>query len=71
MSEENILIIGSIQIEKIYRYGEFVCLEFKDLEDPEYSWKEYTSGTKEWYLNDELHREDGPAVEDADGSKEW
>ncbi len=29
------------------------------------------NGTKEWYLNGELHREDGPAVEHADGDKEW
>lgn len=28
-------------------------------------------GTKRWYLNDRLHRMDGPAVECADGSKEW
>ena len=26
---------------------------------------------KRWYLNDKLHREDGPAYEDADGTKEW
>ena len=29
------------------------------------------NGTKRWYLNDELHREDGPAVEHTDGGKEW
>ena len=28
-------------------------------------------GTKAWYVNDELHRLDGPAIEGADGSKEW
>ena len=28
-------------------------------------------GDKCWYLNDELHREDGPAVELANGSKNW
>ena len=28
-------------------------------------------GTKRWYLNDQLHREDGPAIEWSDGSKEW
>ena len=28
-------------------------------------------GDKIWYLNDKRHREDGPAVEYADGSKEW
>jgi hypothetical protein len=29
------------------------------------------NGTKVWYLNDKLHREDGPAVERSDGDKEW
>jgi hypothetical protein len=24
-----------------------------------------------WWLNDKLHREDGPAVEYPDGTKEW
>ena len=28
-------------------------------------------GTKHWFLNGKLHREDGPAVEWADGSKSW
>ena len=28
-------------------------------------------GAKRWYLNDDLHREDGPAVEWADGDKYW
>ena len=28
-------------------------------------------GTKRWYLNGELHREDGPAVERSNGSKFW
>ena len=28
-------------------------------------------GTKRWYLNDKLHRTDGPAVEYVSGSKEW
>jgi len=28
-------------------------------------------GTKRWYLNGKLHREDGPAVEYPDGSKYW
>ena len=31
----------------------------------------YDNGTKYWFLNDELHREDGPAVERADGTKWW
>jgi len=29
------------------------------------------NGTKHWYLNNKLHRVDGPAVEYADGSKHW
>ena len=28
-------------------------------------------GNKFWYLNDKLHREDGPAVEYTNGIKEW
>ena len=28
-------------------------------------------GVKRWYLNDMLHRTDGPAIEDANGSKWW
>jgi hypothetical protein len=28
-------------------------------------------GTKCWLLNGKMHREDGPAIEYADGSKEW
>jgi hypothetical protein len=28
-------------------------------------------GTKYWYLNDQLHREDAPAVEYPNGDKEW
>jgi hypothetical protein len=29
------------------------------------------NGTKEWRLNDKLHREDGPAVVYPNGAKEW
>jgi hypothetical protein len=28
-------------------------------------------GNKWWYLNDQLHREDGPAIEAANGDKYW
>ena len=28
-------------------------------------------GTKSWWLNGKLHREDGPAVKYSDGTKEW
>ncbi len=33
--------------------------------------KVYSDGTKEWYLNDELHREDGPAIEEPNGEVHW
>ena len=29
------------------------------------------NGTKEWWLNGELHREGGPAIEWANGNKVW
>ena len=28
-------------------------------------------GNKFWLLNGKLHREDGPAIEDANGTNEW
>jgi len=28
-------------------------------------------GTKSWWLNKKLHREDGPAIEWSNGSKSW
>ena len=31
----------------------------------------YDDGDKHWCLNGKLHREDGPAIERADGSKSW
>ena len=37
----------------------------------EYTVKVYPSGYKEWYFNGQLHREDGPALEWANGSKYW
>ena len=33
--------------------------------------KTYSNGDKFWFLNDKLHREDGPAVERVNGNKEW
>jgi hypothetical protein len=32
---------------------------------------EYSYGTKYWYKEGKLHREDGPAIEYTDGYKEW
>ena len=37
----------------------------------EYTVKVNTDGTKGWYLNGKLHREDGPAMECAHGDKHW
>lgn len=37
----------------------------------EYTVKVYDDGTKEWYLNGKLHREDGPAIEWANDDKSW
>jgi hypothetical protein len=37
----------------------------------QYQVRVYPNGTKEWYLNGKLHREDGPAVEYSDGTKYW
>jgi len=31
----------------------------------------YVDGTKYWYLNGNIHREDGPAIEYANGAKQW
>ena len=33
--------------------------------------KTLSDGSKQWTLNDQLHREDGPAIEWADGTKQW
>jgi hypothetical protein len=33
--------------------------------------KIFDNGSKVWYLNGQLHREDGPAVEDISGYKQW
>ena len=37
----------------------------------EYKVVVYPNGDKFWSLNDQLHREDGPAVEYANGTKHW
>ena len=31
----------------------------------------YPGGSKLWYLNGNLHREDGPTIEHPDGFKSW
>jgi hypothetical protein len=37
----------------------------------EYTVKVYPEGYKAWYLNGKRHREDGPAIELANGNKSW
>jgi len=37
----------------------------------EYKVEAHSDGDRYWYLNDELHREDGPAIECANGYKAW
>jgi hypothetical protein len=36
-----------------------------------YEVKVYDDGSKSWFLNDQLHREDGPAIDWVSGSKHW
>jgi hypothetical protein len=36
-----------------------------------YEVKVYADGSKYWYLNGKIHREDGPAVAHSDGFKSW
>ena len=36
-----------------------------------YTVKVFAVGTRHWYLNGELHREDGPANERHDGTRFW
>jgi hypothetical protein len=33
--------------------------------------KIYPNGNKYWFLDGDIHREDGPAIEYANGDKEW
>ena len=37
----------------------------------QYTVNVYDNGDRLWYLNGYLHREEGPALEGADGIKEW
>ena len=32
---------------------------------------DHVEGHKSWHLNGELHREDGPAIEDSNGNRFW
>ena len=45
---------------------------YKIIEDGiEYDVEEYPNGNKYWFLNDKLHRVNGPAIEWSDGRKLW
>ena len=46
---------------------DFICIKFEDGLICNYYW----GGDKSWFLNGERHREDGPAIEQANGHKEW
>jgi hypothetical protein len=48
-----------------------IGIQNKGGEMKEYTVKVFDSGTRYWYLNGKYHREDGPAIEWADGSNEW
>ena len=37
----------------------------------EYTVKVFNNGSEYWYLNDKLHREDGPAVKHLSGDELW
>ena len=46
-------------------------MDYTESKSGKYVLRTYENGNKRWYLNDELHREDGPAVIFTDGHKEW
>ena len=47
-------------------------LEFDEFAPKNYTGAvEWPNGSKWWYLNGQIHREDGPAIEGADGTKYW
>ena len=37
----------------------------------EYKVEVHENGTRYWFINDKLHREDGPAIEYANGGNYW
>lgn len=71
------MIIGTVKIEKcIHEDSKLNYVSFIDLEYPEYEYREYCNGCREWLKNNQQHREDGPAVIEADtphiiGQKVW
>src|ERR1017187_7779284 len=59
----------------IYKKKKTLFYEIKKDSDgdliSELSFIEYKSGTKKYYKDGKLHKEDGPAVEFSNGSKKW
>ena len=51
----------NIEFKRYIRNGPLQCKEIEF----------YSSGTKHWYLNRLRHKEDGPAIENNMGYKEW
>jgi len=59
-------------IVKVYPNGNRLwCNEKNQLHREDGPAVEFTSGTKEWFINGKRHREDDPAVEWVNGDKEW
>ena len=54
---------------RVEKFFEEPTVEELGTEEPVVEIDEY--GTKSWYLKGKLHREDGPAIEYADGDKSW
>jgi hypothetical protein len=44
---------------------------YDDIPENYYGICEYSNGNKAWYLNGQLHRDDGPAFESIYGDKHW
>jgi hypothetical protein len=50
---------------------EYKKVSFSKLTLEGYELVEHSNGSKYWYLNGKLHREDGPAIEHSSGNKFW
>jgi hypothetical protein len=50
---------------------EYKKVSFSKLTRKGYELLEHSNGSKYWYLNGKLHREDGPAIEHSSGNKFW
>jgi hypothetical protein len=60
------------QNEQLLKQLESTIIELEQLKEKYVpKCKVYKNGTKRWWLNDNLHREDGPAIITANGTKAW